>query len=64
MLKKDVDRRRHSAEHLLTATMAAMLGYGRPFTTQLEKKKSKADYDCARELTPEEVREIGGSTRW
>ena len=56
--KKDVDPRMHSAEHLLTATMMAMLGCGRPFTTHLEKKKSKADYHFARELTPEEVREI------
>jgi Ser-tRNA(Ala) deacylase AlaX len=58
VLKKDVDPRMHSAEHLLTATVMAMLGCGRPFTTHLERKKSKADYHLARELTPEEVREI------
>jgi Ser-tRNA(Ala) deacylase AlaX/predicted O-methyltransferase YrrM len=56
--KKDVEPRMHSAEHLLTATVMAMLGCGRQFITHLEKKKSKADYHFARELTPEEVREI------
>ena len=56
--KKDVDPRMHSAEHLLTATVMAMLGCGRPFTTHLEKKKSKADYHFTRELTPGEVCEI------
>ena len=48
----------HSAEHILTATLMAMLGCGRPFTTHLEKKKSKADYRFTRVLTPAEVREI------
>jgi len=46
----------HSAEHILTATLMALLGCARPFTTHLEKKKSKADYWFARDLTPEETR--------
>jgi len=56
--KKEVDPRMHSAEHILTATLIAMFGCGRPFTTHLEKRKSKADYRFARELAPGEVNEI------
>jgi Ser-tRNA(Ala) deacylase AlaX len=53
--KKEVEPRMHSAEHVLTATLIRMIGCGRPFTTHLEKKKSKADYRFDRELTPDEV---------
>jgi alanyl-tRNA synthetase len=35
-----------------------MFGIGRPFTTHLEKKKSKADYAFSRALTEEEVRSV------
>jgi Ser-tRNA(Ala) deacylase AlaX len=55
---KDTDPRMHSAEHLLSATLVAMFGMGRPFTTHLEKKKSKADYHFVRTLTPEEAEEV------
>jgi len=41
--KKKVDPRMHSAEHILTATLMKMSSCGRPFTTHIEKKKSKAD---------------------
>jgi len=54
--KKDVDPRMHSAEHILTATLMVLFGCGRPFTTHLERKKSKADYCFARELTAEEIK--------
>jgi len=57
-LKKVVDPRMHSAEHILTATLMAMFGCGRPFTTHLEKKKSKADFRYARDLTPEETNQV------
>jgi len=48
----------HTAEHLLSGTLVAMFGMGRPFTTHLEKKKSKADYRFARTLTEEEARSV------
>ncbi len=56
--KKEVDPRMHSAEHILTATLIAMLGCGRPFTTHLERKKSKADFRYARDLTVEETNQV------
>ncbi len=56
--RKTVDPRMHSAEHILTATLIKMLGCGRPITTHIEKKKSKADYTFDRWLTPEEVAEV------
>ena len=55
---KEIDRRMHTAEHLLSGTLVAMFGMGRPFTTHLEKKKSKADYRFARTLTEEEARSV------
>lgn len=55
---KEADPRMHSAEHLLTGALARMFGMGRPFTTHLEKKKSKADYRYTRALTEEEARRV------
>ena len=55
---KDIDPRMHTAEHLLSGTLVAMFGMGRPFTTHLEKKKSKADYRFARTLTEKEARSV------
>ena len=55
---KEIDPRMHTAEHLLSGTLVAMFGMGRPFTTHLEKKKSKADYRFARTLTEEEARSV------
>src|SRR5512137_9297 len=48
----------HSAEHILTGTLVRMFACGRPFTTHLEKKKSKADYAFSRALSQIEVEEI------
>ncbi len=48
----------HSAEHILTGALIQMFGCARPFTTHLEKKKSKADYRFPRELTAEETNEL------
>jgi len=48
----------HSAEHILTATLMKMFGCGRPFTTHIEKKKSKADYRFDRDLAAEEREEV------
>lgn len=55
---KETDPRMHSAEHILTGTLIRMIGCGRPFTTHLEKKKSKADYAFTRPLTQTEVAEL------
>lgn len=55
---KETDPRMHSAEHILTGTLVRMFGMGRPFTTHLEKKKSKADYHFSRTLTDEEVKAV------
>jgi Ser-tRNA(Ala) deacylase AlaX len=57
-MEKTVDPRMHSAEHILTGALVRMFGIGRPFTTHLEKKKSKADYAFGRALTDEEVRNV------
>ncbi len=56
--KKEADPRMHSAEHILTGALMKLIGCGRPFTTHIEKKKSKADYQCERDLTSEEVGKI------
>jgi misacylated tRNA(Ala) deacylase len=55
---KEADPRMHSAEHLLTGVLVRKFGMGRPFTTHLEKRKSKADYRFTRLLTEEEVRDV------
>ena len=55
---KEIDPRMHTAEHLLSGTLVAMFGMGRPFTTHLEKKKSKADYRFDRTLTDVEARAV------
>lgn len=56
--KKEVDPRMHSAEHLLTGALREKFGSPRPFTTHLEKKKSKADFLFPRDLSPDEARQI------
>jgi misacylated tRNA(Ala) deacylase len=55
---KEADPRMHSAEHILTGVLVRKFGMGRPFTTHLEKKKSKADYRFTRTLTEEEARSV------
>lgn len=55
---KEADPRMHTAEHLLSGTLVAMFGMDRPFTTHIEKKKSKADYRFSRTLTGEEARAV------
>jgi alanyl-tRNA synthetase len=57
-MAKETDPRMHSAEHILTGTLMKMFGCERPFTTHLEKKKSKADYVFSRALTAGEAEEI------
>lgn len=55
---KEADPRMHTAEHLLSGVLVAMFGMDRPFTTHIEKKKSKADYRFGRTLTEAEARAV------
>ena len=57
-IKKQIDPRMHSAEHLLNQTMNRMFGCGRRFSAHIEKKKSKCDYHFGRMLTDDEIAEV------
>ncbi|BBO70360.1 hypothetical protein DSCA_42900 [Desulfosarcina alkanivorans] len=54
-MKKQVDPRMHSAEHLLNQAMVRRFDCGRCFSAHIERKKSKCDYRFDRPLTDEEV---------
>ena len=55
-MKKTVDPRMHSAEHILNQTMDRVYGCGRCFNAHVEKKKSKCDYRFDHVLTDAETR--------
>lgn len=57
-MKKELDRRMHSSEHILNRTMDRMFGCGRSISAHIETKKSKCDYRLGRPLTEEEVRHV------
>ena len=57
-MKKEMDPRMHSAEHLLNQTMVRMFHCARCFSSHIEKKRSKCDYHFERALEEEEMREI------
>jgi len=57
-MKKDIDPRMHSAEHILNQTMDRLFDCGRCFTAHIEKKKSKCDYHYNRDLGDDEIQEI------
>jgi misacylated tRNA(Ala) deacylase len=57
-MKKEIDPKMHSAEHILNQTMVRMFSCGRSFRAHIEKKKSKCDYLFDRPLTEQEVRQI------
>ena len=57
-MKKRVDPRMHSAEHILNRTMDRMFHCGRCFSAHIEKKKSKCDYHFDRPLQEEEIHRI------
>jgi Ser-tRNA(Ala) deacylase AlaX len=57
-MRKEINPRMHSAEHLLNRTMVRMFECDRCFSAHIEKKKSKCDYHFDRALTDEEVRAI------
>ena len=54
-MKKEIDPRMHSAEHILNQTMVKMFNCNRSFNAHIEKKKSKCDYRFDRTLTEEEI---------
>jgi len=58
IMKKQIDSKMHSAEHILNQTMVRMFGCARSFNAHIEKRKSKCDYHFDRTLTEAEVREI------
>ena len=57
-MKKEIDPKMHSAEHILNQTMVRMFDCNRSFNAHIEKKKSKCDYHFERALTEEEIRQI------
>ena len=57
-MKKNIDPRMHSAEHILNQTMDRMFKCGRCFNAHIEKKKSKCDYRFNRPLSQKELQEI------
>ncbi|OPX33468.1 MAG: hypothetical protein B1H11_12625 [Desulfobacteraceae bacterium 4484_190.1] len=57
-MKKEIDPRMHSAEHILNQTMVRMFKCNRSFSAHIEKKKSKCDYHFDRALTKEEINQI------
>ncbi|MGD9077331.1 MAG: hypothetical protein PVJ69_19090 [Desulfobacteraceae bacterium] len=57
-MKKEMDPRMHSAEHLLNQTMVRMFNCGRCFSSHIEKKKSKCDYHFECAPKEEEIGEI------
>ena len=57
-MKKTVDPKMHSAEHLLNQTMDRIYGCGRCINAHVEKKKSKCDYRFDHPLSDAETRAI------
>ena len=57
-MRKEIDPRMHSAEHILNQTMVRMFNCGRSFSSHIEKRKSKCDYHFHRALTEEETKKI------
>ena len=57
-MKKQLDAKMHSAEHILNQTMVRMFACDRCFSAHIEKKKSKCDYHFNRGLTEQEIRDI------
>jgi Ser-tRNA(Ala) deacylase AlaX len=57
-MKKQLDPKMHSAEHILNQTMVRMFDCDRCFSAHIEKKKSKCDYHFNRDLTEQEIQDI------
>ncbi len=57
-MRKEIDRRMHTAEHILNQTMIRMFNCGRCINAHIEKKKSKCDYRFTRTIGDAEIKEI------
>jgi len=57
-MKKEIDPRMHTAEHILNQTMVRMFQCNRCVSSHIEKKKSKCDYKFDRALSEREIRQI------
>ena len=57
-MKKELDPRMHSAEHILNQTIVRMFKCNRCFRAHIEKKKSKCDYIFERPLTEQEINQV------
>ena len=57
-MKKAMDPRMHSAEHLLNQTMQRLYKCNRCFSAHIEKKKSKCDYHFDHALNKQEIARI------
>ena len=57
-MKKQMDPRMHSAEHILNQAMARIVGCGRCFSAHIEKKKSKCDYRVAEPVAGEVLESV------
>ena len=57
-MKKEIDPRMHSAEHILNQTMVRIFNCNRSFDAHIEKKKSKCDYHFDHALTEQEINAI------
>jgi len=57
-MKKEIDPRMHSAEHVLNQTMDRLFACGRCVSAHIERKKSKCDYRFDRPLSRDEIRRV------
>jgi misacylated tRNA(Ala) deacylase len=57
-MKKQIDPRMHTTEHLLNQTMVRMFNCGRCFEAHIERKRSRCYFHFDRELTQDEVAEV------
>jgi len=57
-MKKQIDPRMHTVEHILNQTMVRMFDCGRCFEAHIERKRSRCYFHYNRELTQDEVAEI------
>jgi len=57
-MKKELDPRMHSAEHILNQTIVRIFKCNRCFRAHIEKKKSKCDYIFERPLTEQEINQV------
>ena len=55
MSQKDYNPAMHTAEHILNGTIEKMFGFGRAFSSHIEKKKSKCDYRMSKRMTELDV---------